>query len=191
LIWTLILMIGAGFETTTNLITNAVRALLTHPNQLDQVLHGRCRWGAVVEETLRWDPPIANLPFRYATDTIDLDGVRIPAGEPVLICYGAAGRDPDQHGPTAHRFDITRTQRGHLAFSHGPHYCLGSPLARLEARIALGALFESFPHLALAVTDDDLHNQPSIIAGGVTERPVILQPHDSGNPASGPLALPR
>lgn len=178
LIWTLILMIGAGFETTMNLLTNAVRALLTHPDQLALVQDGHCPWSAVVEETLRWDPSIAALPFRYATEEIDLDGVRIPAGEPVLMCYASAGRDPLQHGPTAHRFNVLRPQRGHLAFSHGPHYCLGAPLARRQAEIALPALFDRFPDLALACPDADLVRQPSLVASGFTELPVTYtRPH--------------
>ena len=195
LIWTLILMVGAGFETTTNLITNAVRALLIHRGQLDLVRDGRCPWSAVIEETARWDPSIANLPFRYATEDVDLDGVRIPAGEAVLMCYASAGRDPDQHGPDADRFDITRTQRDHLAFSHGPHYCLGAPLARLESEIALCMLFDHFPDLALAIPQADLVREPSIVGSGLAALPVSLrasirQPTDR-NTAGKPLDIER
>jgi 2-hydroxy-5-methyl-1-naphthoate 7-hydroxylase len=176
LIWTLILMIGAGFETTTTLITNAVCALLTHRLQLAVLLEGHWPWSAAVDETLRWDPSIAALPFRYATEDVTLAGVRIPAGEPVLMCFASAGRDPDRHGPTAHLFDMTRIQAGHLAFSQGPHYCLGAPLARLETEIALAALFERFPDLTLAVPDADLVREPSVVGNGLTELPVTFTP---------------
>ena len=179
LIWTLILMIGAGFETTTNLITNAIQALLTHRDQLTLVTDGRYAWSAAVEETVRWDPSIANLPFRYATEDVDLDGVRIPAGEPVLMCHASAGRDPDQHGPTADLFDLTRTQRDHLAFSHGPHYCLGAPLARLETEIALSMLFGHCADLALAIPQAALAREQSIVGSGVAALPVTYTPPHS------------
>jgi 2-hydroxy-5-methyl-1-naphthoate 7-hydroxylase len=175
LLWTLILMIGAGFETTMNLIANAVRALLVHPHQLSLLREGTFGWHRAVEETLRWQPPIAALPFRYATEAVDLGGVRIRAGDPVLMCYAAAGRDPDQHGSDADRFDITRPNMSHLAFSHGPHYCLGAPLARLETTLALRLLFERLPDLRLAAPNDELVPTPSIVGNGVTILPVTRQ----------------
>ncbi|WP_433358879.1 cytochrome P450 family protein [Streptosporangium sp. CA-115845] len=179
LIWTLILMIGAGYETTTNLITNAVHGLLTHPDQLARVLGGEVGWAAAVEETLRLYPSIAALPFRYTRQDVHLGGVTIPAGEAVLMCYAAAGRDSAQHGPDAGRFDLTRRQQPHLSFGHGAHYCLGAALARQEATIALEMLFHRFPALRLAVEADTLTWLPSIVATGVTSLPVLLseQPH--------------
>lgn len=177
LIWTLALMIGAGYETTMNLILNAVHALLTHPRQLALVLTGHYGWDAVVEETLRWDPSIANLPFRYTREEVHLEGVVIPAGSAVLMCYGAAGRDPARHGATAHRFDLHRDDASsHLAFSHGAHYCLGAPLARLEARLVLQRLFTRFPRLRLAAPASALVAMPSLIANGFSELPVTASP---------------
>ncbi|MEZ0073595.1 cytochrome P450 [Planotetraspora sp. GP83] len=177
LIWTLVLMIGAGYETTMNLIVNAARALLTHPEQLALVTSGPATWDAAVEETLRWDPSIANLPFRYTLEDVVMEGVVIPAGSAVLMCYAAAGRDPDQHGPDAAHFNVTRERKRHLAFSHGPHFCLGAPLARLEARIALSMLFERFPDLTLAVGVQQLTPLTSIVGNGLTSLPVNYTAH--------------
>lgn len=171
---TLLLMIVAGHETTLNLITNAVRALCGHPDQLALVLAGEASWDAVVEETLRWDSPVANFPFRYPTTDLVVDGVTVPSGVPVLAGYAAAGRDPREYGPDADRFDITRPATRHLSFGHGAHYCLGAPLARLEAVIALRSLYAAHPGLTLAVPDDELPPLPGFIGNSVAALPVRL-----------------
>ncbi|MET8700968.1 cytochrome P450 [Kitasatospora sp. NPDC004723] len=149
LVGTLLLMLVAGHETTLNLITNAVRALLAHPEQLRLVLDGTVPWSAAVEETLRYDSPVGQFPLRYATEDIPVGDTVIRRGEALLASYAAAGRD-DAHFPDADRFDLTRQPNRHLSFGHGPHFCLGSGLARLEAETALRLLFERFPALALA-----------------------------------------
>ncbi|MEV7402804.1 cytochrome P450 [Streptomyces sp. NPDC091267] len=175
LLYTLLLVIAAGFETTVNLIGNAVHALLTHPDQLKLVRTGGASWNDVIEETLRWAPSVANLPLRYAVDDIALpDGQTIAKGEAILPAYAAAGRDPEYHGTDAADFDITRDLQGHLAFGHGVHLCIGAPLARLEARIALPALFERFPDLDLAVPDEELQPVESFISSGLRAMPVQL-----------------
>jgi cytochrome P450 len=177
---TLVLMISAGHETTVNLIDNAVHALLTHPEQLAHVRAGRASWDDVVEETLRVEAPVANLPLRYAVEDLDLgelggpQGTVIGKGEAILAAYAAAGRSPEQYGPDAGRFDVTRPDKEHLAFGHGVHHCLGAPLGRLEARIALPALFERFPDLELAVTPDELLPVDSFISNGHRSLPVRL-----------------
>ncbi|MFF1873559.1 cytochrome P450 [Kitasatospora herbaricolor] len=171
---TLRVIIAAGHETTVNLISNAVRALLTHPEQLALVRSGEVPWSAVVEESLRWTPPTSNFLFRFTTEDVEVDGAVIPRGEPVLISYNAIGRDPAQHGVTAELFDVTRDPARHLSFGHGPHVCPGSPLARLEAAVALPALFERFPGLALAVPDRDLSPSPSLVVNSLKELPVRL-----------------
>jgi cytochrome P450 len=171
---TLLLMIVAGHETTLNLITNAVRALCGHPDQLARALSGEVSWDAVVEETLRWDSPVANFPFRYPTTDIDVDGVTVPRGIPVLAGYAAAGRDPREYGPDAGRFDITRPPSRHLAFGHGAHYCLGAPLARLEAVTALRDLYAAYPRLSLATPDAELPPLPGFIGTSVAALPVRL-----------------
>ena len=171
---TLLVMIAAGHETTVNLIVNAVRALLTHPDQLALVRSGEVEWSAVIEESLRWTPPTSNFLFRFATEDVKVGDAVIPKGEPVLISYNAIGRDPAQHGITAELFDITRDPIRHLSFGHGPHVCPGTPLARLEAGVALPALFERFPDLALAVADGELEPSPSMIVNSLRELPVRL-----------------
>ncbi|MEV7020865.1 cytochrome P450 [Kitasatospora sp. NPDC093558] len=149
LVGTLLLMLVAGHETTLNLITNAVRALLAHPEQLRLVLDGEQPWSAVVEETLRYDSPVGQFPLRYAIEDIEVGDVMIRRGEALLASYAAAGRDCGHH-EDADAFDVTRRPNRHLSLGHGPHFCLGSGLARLEAETALRHLFGRFPGLALA-----------------------------------------
>ncbi|GLW08031.1 cytochrome P450 [Microtetraspora sp. NBRC 13810] len=173
---TLLLVIGAGHETTVNLIGNAVHALLTHPGQLEQVLGGSVSWEAVIEETLRWAPSIANLPLRFAVRDLEVDGVTIPAGDAILTTFLAAGHDPAQHGPDAGRFDATRDPGEHLAFGVGVHHCVGAPLARQEAFTALPALFARFPGLRLAEDPAGVRQVPSFIALGWHRLPVLLTP---------------
>ncbi|MEU4167729.1 cytochrome P450 [Streptomyces sp. NPDC026665] len=177
---TLILMISAGHETTVNLIDNAVHALLTRPGQLTHVRAGRADWDDVIEETLRADAPVASLPLRYAVEDIVLselggpDGTVIAEGEAILAAYAAAGRDPGRHGKDADRFDVTRADKEHLAFGHGVHRCLGAPLGRLEARVALPALFGRFPGLRLAAPDEELRPVDSFISNGHRSLPVRI-----------------
>ncbi|MFC8509532.1 cytochrome P450 [Streptomyces sp. NPDC057411] len=175
LIGTMRLMLVAGHETTLNLVTNAVRALCTHRDQLDAVLDGEATWADVVDETLRWDSPVSWFPFRYPTQDITLDGTLIRQGTPVLAGYTAAGRDEAFHGPEADRFDVTRPGAArHLSFGHGAHYCVGAPLARLQATIALERLFTRYPDLDLAVPEADLPHQRSFIGNSVRTLPVRL-----------------
>ncbi|MFD4544947.1 cytochrome P450 [Streptomyces sp. NPDC058466] len=176
LIGTLVLMIIAGHETTLNLITNAVRALCGHRDQLDLVTKGDASWADVVEETLRWDAPVSYFPFRYPVRDMTVDGTVIPQGTPVLAGYSAAGRDPAAHGPDADRFDVTRPGRPgavrHLSLGYGAHYCLGAPLARLEATIALERLFTRFPDLDLAGPEAELSRHSSFVGNSVRALPV-------------------
>ncbi|WP_306329700.1 cytochrome P450 family protein [Streptomyces venezuelae] len=173
LIGTLLLLIVAGHETTLNLVTNAVRALCSHRDQLALVLDGRASWSDVVEETLRWDSPVSYFPFRYPTRDLTVDGTLIPRGTPVLAGYTAAGRDTKAHGPDADRFDLTRTATvKHLSLGHGPHYCLGAPLARMEAAVALEKLFTRFPGLDLAVPESELPRHSGFVGNSVRALPV-------------------
>ncbi len=178
LIGTLLLMIIAGHETTLNLITNAVRALCGHRDQLDLVTKGEVSWSDAVEETLRWDAPVSFFPFRYPVRDLTIDGTVIPQGTPVLAGYSAAGRDPAAHGPDADRFDVTRPGRPdaarHLSLGHGAHYCLGAPLARMEATTALERLFARFPDLDLAVPETELPGHPGFVGNSVGALPARL-----------------
>ncbi len=175
LVDTLLLIISAGHETTVNLLDNAIHALLTHPDQLALVRDGRADWDDVIEETLRFQSPVANLPLRYATEDIELDGLTLRKGDAIVAAYAASGRDPLLHGPGADRFDLTRVTKEHLAFGHGVHYCLGAPLAKLEAAVALPALFERFPRLRLAADPGELRPVESFISNGHRTLPALLE----------------
>ncbi len=137
-----LLLLVAGNETTTNLIGNAVNALLEHPEELSRLTENPALVPAALEETLRWDAPIQLL-FRNATRDCELSGVRVPAGSIVIPLLGSANRD-ERRFPDPDRFDLNRNPQGHVGFGFGEHFCLGASLARLEAQIALEALV---PHL--------------------------------------------
>ncbi|MFL1376984.1 cytochrome P450 family protein [Nocardiopsis protaetiae] len=175
---TLQVVVAAGHETTVNLLCNAVRALLAHPEQFELVKRGEVGWDAVVEETLRFDPPTSNFLFRFATEDVEVGGVTVKKGEALMTSYGAIGRDRAEHGEEPHpdTFDLTRTQGRHMSFGYGPHVCPGAPLARMEGRIALPMLFERFPDLALAVPDEELGNHPSVVVNSLRDLPVLLRP---------------
>ncbi|MGW6790685.1 cytochrome P450 family protein [Streptomyces chartreusis] len=175
LLYTLLLVIGAGFETTVNLIGNAVVALLTHPEQLADVRSGKIGWDAVIDETLRVHPSIASLPLRFAVSDIEVGDVTVAAGDAIITTYAAAGVDPAHYGQDADSFDASRGADDHLAFGIGVHRCIGAPLARIEALTALPALFERFPDLRLAVGEEELRQVPSFIAFGWQEIPVLLR----------------
>lgn len=173
---TIFAILGAGSETTINFFGNAVVALLTHPEQLRAVLAGEVGWDAVIDEVLRVQSPLAHLPLRYAAADVEVDGVTIPQGDPILVNYCAPGRDPAVHGDSADVFDVTREDKRHLSFGHGPHYCLGTGIARRVAEIGLAALFEHFPHLELAVAPEELVPLPTFIMNGPRALPVRLAP---------------
>ncbi|WP_017571573.1 cytochrome P450 family protein [Nocardiopsis halotolerans] len=175
---TLQVTVAAGHETTVNLLCNAVRALLAHPDQFALVREGRVGWDTVVEEVLRYDPPTSNMVFRFATEDVEVDGKTIRKGEALMVSYGAVSRDRAEHGEAPHpdTFDLTRTRGRHISFGYGPHVCPGATLARMEGRIALPMLFERYPDLRLAVPDEELRNHPSIIVNSLQELPVLLRP---------------
>jgi cytochrome P450 len=174
LVDTLILMISAGHETTVNLLDHVITALLTHPEQRALVRSGEVPWAEVIEEALRWQAPVANLPLRYAVEDIDVDGVTIGKGEAILAAYAAAGRDLSLHGDDADLFDVERANKEHISFGHGVHFCVGSHLARMEAEISLPALFERFPDMELAVDPSELRPVESFISNGHRSLPVDL-----------------
>jgi cytochrome P450 len=137
LIGTCVLLLVAGHETTVGLISNAILALLRHPDQLAALRADPDLAGSAVEETLRYDPPV-QLTGRVARGAMQVGPVSAPDGAVLLLLLAATGRDPDAFAEPD-RFDIRRAAGSHLAFAAGPHFCLGAPLARLEATIALQA----------------------------------------------------
>jgi len=143
------LLLGAGFETTVNLLGNAVTALLDHPDQWAALRDDPSLAAAAVEETLRYDPPVQST-YRIAHVPVELAGERFAAGDGVMLLIGGAARDPAAY-PDPDRFDLhRRPDVSHLAFSGGLHYCLGAALARLEAEVGLRQLVERLPRLGRA-----------------------------------------
>ncbi|MFJ2510395.1 cytochrome P450 [Streptomyces griseoviridis] len=140
------LLLLAGHETTVNLISGGVHALLSHPDQLAALRADMSLIDGAVEEMLRYEGPVESATFRFAAEDLEIGDTLIPRGDPVIIGLDAADRAPSRY-PDPDRFDIRRDTRGHLAFGHGIHHCLGAPLARLEGRIAIRTLLERAPDL--------------------------------------------
>ncbi|WP_433918438.1 cytochrome P450 [Streptomyces canus] len=143
------LILFAGYENTVQLIGNAVLALFQHPGQLAALRGDPARLPAATEEFLRYEGPALLAIRRFPVEDVTISGVTIPAGETVWVSPSAANRDPERFSDPD-RLDLARDASGHLALGHGIHYCLGAPLARAETEIALAALLERFPDLALA-----------------------------------------
>lgn len=173
---TLQLMVAAGHETTISLIVNAVVNLSTHPGQRAMVLSGAADWSQVIEETLRYSTPTSHVLIRFATQDVPVGDKVLPAGDALIVSYGAIGHDEKAHGPTAGAFDITRpTANRHISFGHGPHVCPGAALSRLEAGVALPALYARFPSLDLAIPAPELRNKPVVTQNDLHELPVRLR----------------
>ncbi|MCP3757802.1 cytochrome P450 [Streptomyces sp. TBY4] len=171
---TLQLIVAAGHETTISLIVNAVVALETHPEQRDLVLKGEVSWENVIEETLRWSSPTSHVLIRFATEDVEVGDRILPKGEGLIVAFGALGRDEAQFGETAGEFDAARTPNRHISFGHGPHVCPGAALSRLEALVALPALYARFPNLTLAVAPSELRNKPILTQNDLFDLPVRL-----------------
>ncbi|WP_411133495.1 cytochrome P450 family protein [Streptomyces sp. C10] len=165
------LMLFAGFENTVHLIGNAVLALLDHPDQLRHLQRNPAELPAAVEEFLRFDGPYPVAIRRFPKEDVEIGGVRIPAGESVLLSIASANRDPARF-PAPEALDCGRDLSGHLAMGHGIHYCLAAPLARLEAVTALDALLGRFPELRLGVPRGELRHRRALRARGLISLPV-------------------
>jgi cytochrome P450 len=168
----IVLLLVAGNETTTNLIGNAVIALLAHPHQLKMLRADASLVPNAVEEALRYDAPVQFL-FRRAAKKVELSGVTIPEGSMCTVLFGSANRDERRYADSD-RFDITRDASGHVAFGHGIHFCLGAPLARLEGRIALEALLRRLPNLRRV--DSEVELVPSFFLRGPQRLPLTFTP---------------
>jgi cytochrome P450 len=165
------LLLVAGHETTVNLIGNGMLALLRHPDQLAALRRDPSLLPNAVEEFLRYEGPVNLATLRFTTEPVALDGVEIPAGEFVLVSLLSANRDGTRFADPD-TLDVRRPAGGHLAFGHGIHYCVGAPLARLEAEIAIGRLLERFGDIRLAADPATLSWRDSTLMRGLETLPV-------------------
>ncbi len=168
-----ILLLVAGNETTTNLIGNAVRTLLEHPDAFARLRAEPALWPSAVEEVLRYRPPV-QATVRQATEDVAIHDATVKAGQPVIVWLASANRDAGEF-PNPDSFEIARTPNRHLSFGHGIHFCLGAPLARLEAAIALDEIGRRLPELRRA-DGSPLEQVPGFIMHGVKHLPLRFTP---------------
>ena len=173
LVSTVFLLVMAGFDTTVNLIASGTLALLTHPGEKARLRRDPSLLPAAVEELLRFTNPVNHANDRFTTEDVPVGDVVIPAGEWVLPAISSANRDPAQF-PDPDRLDLGRDTSGQVAFGHGIHHCLGAPLARMEAEVALGALLARFPRISLAIPRSELRWRPVSLMNGLESLPVRL-----------------
>jgi cytochrome P450 len=170
---TVALLLIAGHETTVNLIANTTHLLLKDRTALMRLQAGDSRLRDVIEESLRFEPPLPTTTLRQASVDLDIDGILISAGDIVMISLAAANRDPAKFDQPD-KFDPARATRGSLAFGHGIHHCIGAPLARLEAEIALKKLLAAYPDMHLDTDVGDAVWRESIVFRGLRSLPVRL-----------------
>lgn len=166
-----LLLLVAGNETTTNLISNALNVLVDRPDLWQRLRADRSLVPKAIEETLRFDGPVSGL-WRTATRPVELNNVAIAAGDKVMVCYAAANRDPAEF-PDPDQFLLDRELERHVAFGYGIHYCLGAPLARAEAAVALNALLDRYP--AIERGDEPAERLPSTLLRGFGKLPLMLR----------------
>jgi cytochrome P450 len=166
------LLIVAGHETTVSLIGNATLALLTNPEQRTALERDPALLPRAIEELIRYDGPVERTLVRWAAVDVELRGEKIRRGDSVIVILGAADRDPERF-EEPDRLDLAaERETRHLGFGRGPHFCLGAPLARLEAEIALGTLLRRLPGLRLAVAPDELRWRPVPLFRSLVALPV-------------------
>jgi cytochrome P450 len=163
------LLLIAGHETTVNLIGNGLRALLTHPDQLQRLRDEPGLMETAVEELLRYDSPV-QLTGRVVTEELEIGGAQMRPGHFVMMLLGAANRDPAQF-PEPDRLDLGRHPNQHMSFGRGIHFCLGAPLARVEGQVALGSLVRRFPQLRL---DGEAVQRDTVTLRGLESLPVAV-----------------
>jgi len=170
-------LVVAGHDTTASLIGNGVVALLDHPGQLQALLADPGQLRAAIDELIRFTAPVPHATFRVTAGPVTLGGVEIPPHDQVLVCLGSANRDPGRF-PAPDVLDIGRRDGPNLGFGHGIHYCLGAPLARLEAKVAFQALLGRHPRLRLAADRDALAwaHGDGLVLRGLVSLPVVLGP---------------
>jgi cytochrome P450 len=169
-----IIVIIAGVGTTKMFITNAMLALLDHPGQRKMIADDPAILAASgMEELLRYESPVASVPWRFPTETVRVRDVDIAPGEPVMVMIASANRDPDVFDDP-HRLDLTRTGPRHLGLGHGIHNCLGAAAARLISEMALVTLIERFPDLRLAIPREEIRRHEVWALNDYRALPVTL-----------------
>ncbi|GAA0382670.1 cytochrome P450 hydroxylase [Acrocarpospora corrugata] len=169
-----IIMIIAGVGTTKMFITNAMLALLDHPDQRKMISDDPAILAASgIEELLRYESPVASVPWRFPTEAVRVGEVDIAPGEPVMVMIASANRDPDVFDDP-HRLDLTRTGSRHLGLGHGIHNCLGAAVARLISEMALATLIERFPDLRLAIPREEIRRHEVWALNDYRALPVTL-----------------
>ncbi|HEU5270934.1 MAG TPA: cytochrome P450, partial [Jatrophihabitans sp.] len=169
------LLVIAGYSTTTHSLTNFLFSLLTHPEELatlrgdDSIMH------VAVDELMRYDGGVGVATFRFTKEEVVLDDVVIPAGEILALSLSSADRDGGKY-PDPDRLDLNRRPNGVLGFGHGPHYCIGAPLARIQAEAALRKLLDRYPGIRLAADPDTLEWENNPLLRGLLQLPVSLRP---------------
>ncbi|MDX3074838.1 cytochrome P450 [Streptomyces sp. NPDC088354] len=174
------ILLFAGFETTVNLIGNGMYTLLRNPGPRRRLQDALAQGedgllGTAVEELLRYDGPVELATWRFATERLTVGGQEIATGDPVLVVLAAADRDPARFNEPD-TLDLSRRDNQHLGYGHGIHYCLGAPLARLEARSALATLLTRLPDLRLAADPAELRWRGGLIMRGLRTLPVSFTP---------------
>jgi hypothetical protein len=170
LLSTIMLLFGAGFETTTNLIGNGLLALLDHPAEFQRLRDDRSLLPTAVEELLRWDSPV-QIDGRKAFEDVEVGGYALKAGDEAVTLLGAANRDPRVFDDPE-RFDVGREGAHPMSFGAGIHFCLGAPLARAEGQVVFGQMLDRFSVIEPAWSDERPRYRDSIVLRGLESLPV-------------------
>ena len=170
------LLLVAGHETTVHLIGNAMQLLLSRPELAQQLREDPDRIPQAVEEVLRYESPVKTSTLRVSVAPVEVGEVIIPPGKIVMISLLSANRDGNTF-TNPDEFDLSRREGQHLAFGHGMHFCLGAPLARLEARIAVESLLTRFPEMSADIAPEALQWRPGLLIRGLKQLPVSLGRH--------------
>ena len=167
------LLLVAGHETTVNLIGSGMLELLQHPDQIEKLRRDPSLSRLAIEELPRFTSPVFMSTERYTREDVIIQGVKISQGDMTLGVIGSANRDESVF-ESPDTLDITREENKHLSFGHVIHFCLGAPLARLEAQIAINTLLRRMPELRLKVPPEALRWRPSLILRGLDALPVTF-----------------
>jgi len=167
----IMMLVVAGFETTVNLLGNGLLALLDHPAEMEKLRSNPSLAAAAVEEVLRFDSPLEHALVRWVAKDIEFRGQQLERGDRIVVVQASANHDPEKFADPE-RFDIGRKNPPHFSFGHGIHYCLGAPLARVEAPIAFNSLLAKLPGLRLAVPREQVKYRPNLPFRGLASLPV-------------------